>query len=135
MVYNPVTNQAHSGLSNHYLLTTSRNRFALDQCIRLTKGRTLKLRRFVKALLTIHTKWTQYTSQFFIFTTSVLGGKYLFFVSSRSVKMRGFSFLSFYKSGFIFQFLNVKMYNYGKQNMIVNFIIKKLKKTQFPQKV
>ena len=61
MVYNPVTNQAHSGLSNHYLLTTSRNRFALDQCIRLTKGRTLKLRRFVKALLTIHTKWTQYT--------------------------------------------------------------------------
>ena len=32
-------------------------------------------------------------------------------------------------------FLNVKMYNYGKQNIIVNFIIKKLKKTQFPQKV
>ena len=65
----------------------------------------------------------------------VLGGKYLFFVSSRSVKMRGFSFLSLYKSVFIFQFLNVKMYNYGKQNIIVNFIIKKLKKTQFPQKV
>ena len=64
-----------------------------------------------------------------------LGGKYLFFVSSRSVKMRGFSFLSLYKSVFIFQFLNVKMYNYGKQNTIVNFIIKKLKKTQFPQKV
>ena len=61
LVYNPVTNQAHSGLSNHYLLTTSRNRFALDQCIRLTKGRTLKLRRLVKALLTIHTKQTQYT--------------------------------------------------------------------------
>ena len=55
--------------------------------------------------------------------------------------MRGFSFLSLYKSLFIFQFLNVKMYNYGKQNIIVNFIIKKLKKkkklkkTQFPQKV
>ena len=64
-----------------------------------------------------------------------LGGKYLVFVSSRSVKMRGFSFLSLYKSVFIFQFLNVKMYNYGKQNIIVNFIIKKLKKTQFPQKV
>ena len=64
-----------------------------------------------------------------------LGGKYLGFFSSRSVKMRGFSFLSLYKSLFIFQFLNVKMYNYGKQNTIVNFIIKKLKKTQFPQKV
>ena len=38
--------------------------------------------------------------------------------------MRGFSFLSLYKSVFIFQFLNVKMYNYGKQNIIVNFIIK-----------
>ena len=63
------------------------------------------------------------------------GGKYLVFVSSRSVKLRGFSFLSLYKSLFIFQFLNVKMYNYGKQNIIVNFIIKKLKKTQFPQKV
>ena len=46
-----------------------------------------------------------------------LGGKYLFFVSSRSVKMRGFSFLSLYKNMFIFQFLNVKMYNYGKQNI------------------
>ena len=69
------------------------------------------------------------------FLTSHLGGKYLVFVSSRSVKMRGFSFLSLYKSLFIFQFLNVKMYNYGKQNIIVNFIIKKLKKTQFPQKV
>ena len=67
--------------------------------------------------------------------TRYLGGKYLFFVSSRSVKMRGFSFLSLYKSVFIFQLLNVKMYNYGKQNTIVNFIIKKLKKTQFPQKV
>ena len=65
----------------------------------------------------------------------IYGGKYLVFVSSRSVKMRGFSFLSLYKSVFIFQFLNVKMYNYGKQNIIVNFIIKKLKKTQFPQKV
>ena len=67
---------------------------------------------------------------------SDVGGKYLVFVSSRSVKMRGFSFLSLYKSLFIFQFLNVKMYNYGKQNIIVNSIIKKLKKkTQFPQKV
>ena len=64
-----------------------------------------------------------------------IGGKYVVFVSSRSVKMRGFSFLSLYKSLFIFQFLNVKIYNYGKQNIIVNFIIKKLKKTQFPQKV
>ena len=53
-----------------------------------------------------------------------LGGKYLVFLSSRSVKMRGFSFLSLYKSLFIFQFFNVKMYNYDKQNIIVNFIIK-----------
>ena len=64
-----------------------------------------------------------------------LGGKYLFFVSSRSVKLRGFSFLSLCKSVLIFPFLNVKMYNYGKQNKIVNFIIKNLKKTLFPQKV
>ena len=63
-----------------------------------------------------------------------LGGKYLFFVSSRSVKMRGFSFLSLYKSVFIFQFLNVKMYNYGKQNTIVNFIIEKLKKNTISSK-
>ena len=62
------------------------------------------------------------------------GGKYLCFVSSRSVKMRGFSFLSLYKSVFIFQFLNVKMYNYGKQNTIVNFIIKKLKKKTISSK-
>ena len=55
------------------------------------------------------------------------GAKHLVFVSSRSVKMRGFSFLSLYKRLFIFQFLNVKMYNYGKQNIIVNFIIEKLK--------
>ena len=64
-----------------------------------------------------------------------LGGKYLVFVSSCSVKMRGFSFLSLYKSVFIFQFLNVKMYNCGKQNISLNFIIKNLKKNQFPQKV
>ena len=64
-----------------------------------------------------------------------LGGKYLLFVSSRSVKMRGFSILSLNKSVFIFQVLNVEMQNYDKQNIIVNFIIKKLKKTQFPQKV
>merc|ERR1739842_242829 len=59
---------------------------------------------------------------------------YLVFKSSRSVKMRGFSFLSLYKSVFIFQFLNVKMYNYGKQNIIVNFIIKKLKKKTISSK-
>ena len=43
--------------------------------------------------------------------------------------------LTCHKSVVFFQFLNVKMYNYGKQNIIVNFIIKKLKKKQFPQKV
>ena len=41
--------------------------------------------------------------------------------------MRGFSFRSLYKSLVIFQFLNVKMYNYGKQNITVHFIIQKLK--------
>ena len=41
--------------------------------------------------------------------SNVIGGKYLVFVSSRSVKMRGFSFLSLYKSVFIFQFLNDKI--------------------------
>ena len=56
-----------------------------------------------------------------------LGGKYLVFGLSRSVKMRGFSSLSLYKSLFIFQILNVKMYNYGKRNIIVHFIIQKLK--------
>ena len=55
-------------------------------------------------------------------------------ISSRSVKMRGFSFLSLYKIVFIFQFLKVKMYNYGKQNIIVNFIIKKLKKNTISSK-
>ena len=48
--------------------------------------------------------------------------------------MRGFSFLSLYKSLFIFQILNVKMYNYGKQNIIVNFIIKNWKKNNFLKK-
>jgi hypothetical protein len=64
----------------------------------------------------------------------VLGGKYLVFVSSRSVKMREFSFAQFgnflrlfEESVFIFQFLNDKMHNYVKQNITVNFIIQKLK--------
>ena len=81
-----------------------------------------------------NTKEVQIVYRLFL-VNCYLGGKYLFFVSSHSVKMRGFSFLSLYQSVFIFQFLDVKMYNYGKQNIIVNFIIKKLKKTQFPQKV
>ena len=66
------------------------------------------------------------------------GAKYLVFVSSRSFKMRELSFAQFaYFLGqvFIFQFLNDKIHNYVKQNITVNFIIKKLKKTQFPQKV
>ena len=78
--------------------------------------------------------WAWYAKELSSSVSSEVGNMW-FFVSSRSVKMRGFSFLSLYKSVFIFQFLNVKMYNYGKQNIIVNFIIKKLKKTQFPQKV
>ena len=59
--------------------------------------------------------------------TTYLGGKYLFFVSSRSVKMRGFSFLSLYKSVFIFQFLNNKMHNYVLFNIFEHFFIQILK--------
>ena len=81
--------------------------------------------------LSAHQRHLQHNNQYF---TCLLGGKYLVFVSSRSVKMRGFSFLSLYKSLFIFQFLNVKMYNYGKENIIVNFIIKKLKKNTISSK-
>ena len=55
------------------------------------------------------------------------GEKYLVFVSSRPVKMRGFSSLSFEESVFILQFLNDKMHNYVKQNITKSFIIKKLK--------
>ena len=46
-----------------------------------------------------------------------LGAKYLVFVSSRSLKTRELSFAQ----------LNNKIYNYVKQNIIVNFIIQKLK--------
>ena len=60
-----------------------------------------------------------------------LGGKYLVFLSSRSVKMRGFSAFSvcifFEESVFIFQFLNDKMHNYVLFDIIVHFIIQKLK--------
>ena len=97
------------------MLTIDANRMSFeDSCIQLI---------FLHLLPVLLLQWNHY------------GGKYLLFVSSRSVKMGGFSFLSLYKSVFILQSLNVKMYNYGKQNIIVNFIIKKLKKTQFSQKV
>ena len=63
-----------------------------------------------------------------------LGAKYLVFVSSHSLKTREFSFAQFgnflrlfEESVFIFQFLNDKIHNYVKQNIIVNFIIQKLK--------
>ena len=50
----------------------------------------------------------------------VLGGKYLTFLSSRSVKMRDSSAFSvclfFEESVFIFQFLNDEMHNYVKHN-------------------
>ena len=59
-------------------------------------------------------------------STTVSGAKYLFFVSSCSVKIlkkyknqvlspRELSFLSFEESVFIFQFLNIKMYNYANK--------------------
>jgi hypothetical protein len=63
-----------------------------------------------------------------------LGAKYLVFVSSRSLKTRELSFALFgnflrlfEESVFVFQFLNDKIHNYVKQNIIVNFIIQKLK--------
>ena len=65
---------------------------------------------------TFHFRKKNTESSVIFLLNGVLGGKYLFFVSSGSVKMRGFSFLSLYKSVFIFQFLNVKMYDYEKQN-------------------
>ena len=49
----------------------------------------------------------------------ILGGKYLVFVSSRSVKMRGSSAFS------VCRFL--RKVDYVKQNIIVHFIIQKLK--------
>ena len=57
------------------------------------------------------------------------GGKYLVFLSSRSVKMSDSSAFSvcilFEKSVFIFQFLNIKMHNYASFDIIVHFIHKK----------
>ena len=51
-----------------------------------------------------------------------LGAKYLVFVSSRSVKMRELSFAHFvYFLGKMCLFLNDKIHNYVKQNIIVNF--------------
>ena len=58
-----------------------------------------------------------------------LGAKYLVFVSSRFVKTRELCTVCilFEESVFIFQFLYEQIHNYFKQNIIVNFIIKKLK--------
>ena len=56
-----------------------------------------------------------------------MGVKYLVFVSSRSVKMRELSFAQFEESVFILHFLNDKIYNYVLFDIIVNFIIQKLK--------
>jgi hypothetical protein len=62
-----------------------------------------------------------------------LGAKYLVFVSSRSLKTRDLSF------GQFGNFLNDKIYSYVLFNIIVNFVIQKLKnKHTFlkkPQKV
>ena len=70
---------------------------------------------------------------------ALFGAKYLVFVSSRSVKMRELSFAQFVdflmKVFLFFNFLNEKNHNYVKQNIIVNFIIQKLKnKHTFPKK-
>ena len=68
----------------------------------------------------------------FDFKDTLLGGKYLVFLSSRSVKMRDSSAFSvcifFEESVFIFKFLNDEMHNYVKQSIIMHFIIQKLKK-------
>ena len=67
-----------------------------------------------------------------VFVPYFLGGKYLVFASSHSVKMREFSFLSLYtfwgKCVVFFQFLNDGIHNYVFSDIIVNFIIQKLKK-------
>ena len=63
-----------------------------------------------------------------------LGGKYLAFVSSRSVKMRGSSAFSVYilfeENVFIFKFLNDKIHSYVVFDTILHSIIQKLKNKQ-----
>ena len=64
---------------------------------------------------------------FAINVESVLGAKYLFFLSSRFVKMREkyISLLSLYifeESVFTFQFLNDKIHNYVKKNHNCEFL-------------
>ena len=71
-----------------------------------------------------------------LITDEASGGKYLVFLSSRSVQMRDSSAFSvcifFEESMLIFQFLNDEMHNYVKQSITVNFINEK--ETHFPQK-
>ena len=63
--------------------------------------------------------------------SSIYGGKFLVFLSSRFVKLRDSSAFSvcifFEENVFIFQFLNDKMHCYVKHNITVNFIIQKFK--------
>ena len=49
------------------------------------------------------------------------------FLKTEKAKLRELSFLSFEGSVFIFQFLNNEMHKCVKQNIIVHFIIQKLK--------
>ena len=64
-----------------------------------------------------------------ILLTHWIGGKYLVFLSSLSVKTRDSSAFSvcifFEESVFIFQFLNDKMHSYVKQNIIYDSKIEK----------
>ena len=57
-----------------------------------------------------------------------MGGKYLLFLSSRSVKWEDSQFSQFvYFLRKVCSFFNYWMHNYVKQNITVNFIIQKLK--------
>ena len=49
------------------------------------------------------------------------------FVKTEKAKLKELSFLNFEGSAFIFQFLNNEMHKCVKQNIIVHFIIQKLK--------
>ena len=74
-----------------------------------------------------------------LITDEASGGKYLVFLSSRSVQMRdssAFSVCTFFEeSVFIFQFLNDKIHTYGLFNTFVHFLFKNRKINTFSSKL
>ena len=74
------------------------------------------------------------TTKFYL-SLNHIGAKYLVFVTSRSVKMRGSSAFSVWIIlRKVCLFLIDKMHNYVKHNITVNFIIQKLKINTFSSK-